>query len=123
MWAVGTAMWQQKHAEVGAAADTCGPEPPKLSPHLSKDRRLTVLARIQPHFISIPSHSTRTVRTRDAHQPPECWTYGRSRAAYPGGFTYWRTAVRARAYRRTRVPPYALERAVRATCRVVVHLR
>ena len=25
MWAVGTAMWQQKHAEVGAAADTYTP--------------------------------------------------------------------------------------------------
>ena len=28
MWAVGTAMWQQKHAEVGAAADTYLPRLP-----------------------------------------------------------------------------------------------
>ena len=35
---------------------------PKLSPHLSKTRQRTVLARIQPQLLFIPSHSSRTLR-------------------------------------------------------------
>jgi hypothetical protein len=34
---------------------------PKLSPHLSKTRQPTVLARFQSQFIFIPSYSSRTV--------------------------------------------------------------
>ena len=34
---------------------------PKLSPHLSKTRQRTVLARIQPQLLFIPSYSSRTL--------------------------------------------------------------
>ena len=36
----------------------------RLSPHLSKNREPTVLARIQPQLLFVPSYSSRTTRTR-----------------------------------------------------------